>query len=728
MRYCYASLNVLIANSQLTTEDSMPRLTDLTRSAATFALAAALAWPITAQAAEGDQSDYHVNDEDIVVTAMRRTSREDTISGVAIVQAEELAANARPGLGDSLTHTPGVSATSFGPSASRPVLRGLQGERVRVLSNGIGSIDVSNTSVDHAPVVNPLLAQRIEVLRGPQSLLFGSSASGGVVNVIDRRIPDAVPDEPIHFGAMAGYGSAANERMLAASAEVPLGGNWVGHVDGSWLKTDDLRIGGHVLTPELRATALASSLLPPDPMADPEIDFAANAALKGTLPNTANRTWTAGVGLAYVADGGNIGVAYSKYDSLYGVPVRFATEPGQGQEAPRIKLRQDRIDARAEVITGGDLIEKLAFRYAFGDYVHNEIEPDGAIGTTFSSTGMEARFELVQAERGGWKGITGTQYLNRDFNVVGAEAFLPRNSGEQIGFFTLQQWQSGPLMLEGGARYEHSQQVAKPDASQPQFFAGERKFNTFSAAFGAAYDVAPGWKIATNLSRTSRAPAAEELFANGPHAGTSAFEVGDPDLRLEKAWTAEGILRGNVEGLRFEASVFHSWYTNFVYEERTGAIEDGLPEFQVRQANARLYGFEAEAEVTLAKPGPWTISANGLVDYVHADIDGAGPAPRIPPLRMLGGLKAASPHLDLLVEVEHVFAQNRVAAFEASTPGYSLVSLSATWRPLGDDGPLSVILSGNNLFDVNARRHASFLKDYAPLAGRDVRVTLRLDI
>jgi iron complex outermembrane recepter protein len=707
----------------------MPRMIELTCRTALIALAASMVLPTASYAAEEDQTNYHAaDDEEIVVTAMRRTSREDTISGVAIVRADELAANARPGLGDSLTHTPGVSATSFGPSASRPVLRGLQGERVRVLSNGIGSIDVSNTSVDHAPVVNPLLAQRIEVLRGPQSLLFGSSASGGVVNVIDRRIPDAVPDEAVHFGAMGGYGSAANERMLAASAEVPLGGNWVGHVDGSWLKTDDLRIGGHALTPELRATALASSLLPPDPLADPEIDFAANAALKGTLSNTANRTWTAGVGVAFVTDGGNIGVAYSKYDSLYGVPVRFATEPGQEQEAPRIKLRQDRIDARAEVVTGGDLIEKLAFRYAFGDYVHTEIEPDGAISTTFSSTGMEARFELVQAERGGWKGVTGTQYMNRDFNVVGAEAFLPRNSTDQIGFFTLQQWQSGPLMVEGGARFEHTRQIGKPDATQPQFFAGKRQFNAFSAAFGAAYDVAPGWKIAANLSRTSRAPSAEELFANGPHAGTSAFEVGDPDLGLEKAWSAEGIVRGNVEGLRLEASVFHSWYNNFIYEERTGVIEDGLPEFRIRQGNARFYGFEAEAEVTLAKPGPWTVSANALVDYVHADIDSAGPAPRIPPLRMLGGLKAASPQLDLLAEVEHVYGQSRIAAFETSTPAYTVVSLSATWRPLGDEGPLSIIVSGNNLFDVDARRHASFLKDYAPLAGRDIRLTLRLDI
>lgn len=684
--------------------------------------------PASAEAAD-DQTDYHAeNDTEIVVTAMRRMSREDSISGVAIVRAEELAANLRPGIGDSLTHTPGVSATSFGPSASRPVLRGLQGERVKLLSNGIGSIDVSNTSVDHAPVVNPLLAQRIEVLRGPQSLLYGSAASGGVVNVIDRRIPDAVPDEPVHLAALAGYGSAANERTAAVSAEFGLGGNWVGHVDGSWLKTDDLRIGGYALTPELRSRALASSLLPPDPDADPEIDFAANAAIRGVLPNTASETKTVGVGAAYVTDRGNIGVAFSHFDSLYGVPVRFATEPGQEQEAPRIKLRQNRLDARAEISPEGSLIDKLAFRYAYGDYVHRELDPEGNVGTTFMSKGMEGRFELIQAQRGGWKGVTGTQFVIRDFNVVGDEAFLPKNSTQQVGFFTLQQFETGPLLVEGGLRYEHTRQVASPQTSQPQFFSGERVFDTVSGAIGGAYDFAPGWKIAFNASRSERAPSAEELFANGPHAGTSSFEIGDPDLKTERVWALEGIVRGNVQGLRFEASVFHNWYSNFVYEDRTGNIVDGLPEFRIRQADARLYGFEAQIEATLLKPGRWTIDANALADYVHADIVGAGPVPRIPPLRLLGGLTAKSPHLDLGAEVEHVFEQNRVAAFETATPGYTVVNLSATWRPMGDESALSVILSGNNLFDVDARRHASYLKDYAPLAGRDIRLTVRMEI
>ena len=688
------------------------------------------AYPVAAHAeGENSQGDYHANaDAEIVVTALRRTTREDTISGVAIVQAEQLVANLRPGLGDSLTHTPGLSATSFGPSASRPVLRGLQGERVKVLSNGIGSIDVSNTSVDHAPVVNPLLAQRVEVLRGPQSLLYGSSASGGVVNVIDRRIPTAVPDEPIHLSAMGGYGSAANERMGALAAEVPLGARWVGHVNGSWLKTDDLRIGGHALTPALRNQARATSLLPADQRGDGEIDFAANAALKGILPNTASRTWTAGAGVAYVTDTGNMGLAFSRYDSLYGVPVRFATAPGQEQESPRIKLRQDRIDVRAELTPGGELIEKLAFRYAYGDYVHSEIDPDGAVGTTFFSKGMEGRFELVQADRGGWKGLTGTQVVIRDFNVVGDEAFLPRNSTEQVGLFTLQQYESGPVLIEGGARFEHTRQSSKPDPSHAEFFDGSRSFDTFSIALGGAYDLARGVKLALNGSHTERAPSAEELFANGPHAGTSSFEVGDPDLKPERVWAVEGILRANLGGIRFEGSLFHNWYSNFVYEDRTGEIVDGLPEYRIRQATARLYGFEAEVDATLVQSGPWTFAANGLVDYVRADIDAVGPAPRIPPLRLLVGLTAESERLDLGLEAERVFAQNRVAAFETVTPGYTVVNLSATWRPMGERGPLSLVLSGNNLFDVEARRHASYLKDYAPLAGRDIRMTVRLEI
>lgn len=694
--------------------------------AAGLLLATALTPPALA-ADEAPADDRHAPvSTDIVVTGSIRRDRIDALSGVSVMQGAELVQATRPTIGETLEHTPGVSATSFGPSASRPVLRGLQGERVRVLTDGIGSIDVSNTSVDHAVVVNPLLAERIEVLRGPASLQFGSSAIGGVVNVIDRRIPRTMPDEPIHFDGIASYGSAANERSGSGSVDVPLGGKFVIHADGSYLKTGDLRTGGHILSPLAREQALASSQLPPDPDAEEPIDFAATAAIKGKLPNSASKTWSAGLGAALITDTGNLGVSYSHYDSLYGVPIRYATEPGQEQEAPRLDLKQDRFDFRAEVDTGGGFLKQIKARGAYATYRHFELEEDGSVGTAFYNKGLEARLELVQADHGGWKGASGVQYFSRDFNVVGDEAFLPKNTSQQFGLFTLQQLDIGKAKLEAGARYEHSRLVARPTPDQPQFFAGSRTFDTVSASLGASYALADDWRIGVNALRTVRAPSAEELFANGPHAGTQSFEIGNPDFKTERSYGVEAVLRGKGPGYTLEASVYHNWFSNFIYEDQTGAIEDGLPVFQSYQGKARFYGFELQGTATLATLGEVSIVADGLADYVHATIEGVGPAPRIPPLRLLGGIGARSPKIDGRVEVEWTAKQDRISAFETPTDGYTLVNAELNIRPWGEERPLSFALSANNLFDVVARRHASFLKDFAPLAGRDIRVTAKV--
>lgn len=672
------------------------------------------AWADDDQPPAGEGAYHDKPSSEIIVTGSLPTARQDMLSSVAVVQGGELAQALRPSIGDTLAHTPGVSASSFGPSASRPILRGFEGERVRVLSDGLGAIDVSNTSADHATVVNPLLAERIEVLRGPQSLLYGSSAIGGVVNVIDRRIPVSVPDEAAHVGALATYGSAANERSVAGAIDVPVASRWVVHADGSYSKSDDLGIGGYALSPALRAEARANGL---DDVAD----------IKGTLPNTAAKTWTAGVGAAYIGDGGTIGLAYSHYDSLYGVPIRFATAPGEEQEAPRLSLVQNRLDLRAQVDTGGGVLDKIALRAAYADYRHFELEEDGSIGTAFYNKGLESRLELTQAKHGAWRGVTGAQLFTRDFDVIGDEAFLPKNKTSQIGLFTLQQLDYGKFKLEAGGRYERTNVSSDPAPDKPQFVAAERRFDAFSGSLGASYNFAGNWRLGVNVSRTERAPAAEELFANGPHGGTEAFEVGNPNFKTERAWSLEAILRGSGPGYSFEASAFHSWFSNFIYQDLTGAIEDGLPVFAFRQAGARYYGFEAQGTLTLARFGEGSVEADALADYVHATIDGVGPAPRIPPLRVLGGLTWKSPKFDLRGEVEHVTAQNRISPFETATPGYTMVNAEVNVRPWGKERPLSFALSANNLFDVDARRHASVLKDYAPLAGRDIRLTARVD-
>lgn len=688
---------------------------------------AILVLPTVAHADEANDSFHRQPASDIIVTAPLMSSRMDVLSGTSVLTGTNLTVAIRPTIGETIEHTPGASATSFGPNASRPILRGLQGERVRVLTDGIGSIDVSNTSVDHAVAINPLLAERIEILRGPEALLYGSAAIGGVVNVLDKRIPRSIP-EAIHADALLTYGSASNERSAAAAVDAPIGGGFVAHVDGSYLKTGNMRIGGYALSPEARAEALASAQLPADPDADEPIDFAANAAIKGKLPNSAAETWTTGVGLAYVDGDSHYGISYSHYDSLYGVPVRYATLPGEEQEGPRLSLVQNRIDARAEIDTGGSLIQTVRARLGYARYRHFELEEDGSVGTAFYNNGLEGRVELVQADRGIWHGATGGQFFVRDFNVVGEEAFLPRNQTQQIGLFTLQQLDFGQFKIEGGLRYEKSWLSASPFEDQPQFFSGSRNFDTLSGSLGASYKLSENWRIGANLSRTERAPAAEELFANGPHAGTEAFEIGDPDFKTERSWGLEGVLHGQGQGYTFHASVYYNWFDNFIFDNLNGQIEDGLPVFVYQQAKARFYGAEIEASADLATLGDYTIKADALGDVVRAKITNFGPAPRIPPLRLLGGLSAVSDMIEGRVEVEWADKARRLAVFETPTDSYTMVNASLTLRPFTDRPDTTLSLTAHNIFDVDARRHASYLKDFAPLAGRDIRVTARIGI
>jgi iron complex outermembrane recepter protein len=670
----------------------------------------------SAAEAEARVEDPHADHtQDIIITGFRR-NRDDSLSGTSVVSGAELARELRSTIGETLARQPGVSATSFGPNASRPVLRGFQGERVRVLTDGIGSLDASNTSVDHAVAINPLTADRIEVLRGPSALLFGSAAIGGVVNVIDSRIPRRVPDEGVHAAAILTYGSASNERSANATIDVPIAPRWVVHADANYSRSDDLRIGGFVLSRELRAQAAASEDEGVRTLAD----------LEGRLPNTAAETSDVALGLAFVDGDSNFGVSVNRYDSLYGVPVRFSLEPGVEAEAPRIDVRQYRADARAEIDTGAGFVDSVRFRAGYSDYRHDELEESGEIGTTFLTKGVEGRLEMVQSKRGGWGGGFGVQYFRRHLDVIGEEKFLPENRTSQFGIFALQNYEKGPLRAEAGARYERQTVSAEADADLGNP-AMKRGFDAVSGSLGAGYELAKGVRFGLNGSHTQRAPSAEELFANGPHAGTQTFEIGDPGLGTEKSWGLEATLSAEADGYSLSASVFKSWFDDYIFERRTGAIEDDLPVFRISQADARYSGIELEASARLAKLGGVTVNADAVADYVRATIVGTGPAPRIPPLRLMGGLEAQADRVQGRIEVEWTSKQDRLAPLETPTRGFTLVNASVQFRPLKNNRNTSITLAANNIFDVDARRHASFLKDVAPLAGREIRLTARLN-
>jgi iron complex outermembrane receptor protein len=707
-------------------------------------LVAIAALPAAAQTAPGEaatqargSTSVQDDESEIIVTGILAQSETDVLQGTSVLTGEALTRNLRPSIGETLARLPGVSASSFGPSASRPILRGFQGERIRVLTDGIGSFDVSNTSVDHAVIIDPLLAERVEVLRGPSALLFGSSAVGGVVNVIDKRIPRRHPGDGYDLNAIATYGSAGNERSLAGAGDVAIGRNIVLHADGSYLKSDDLRIGGFALSPAARAAALSQVGLPQD--TDEPIDFAASAGIRGRLPNTAAETWTAGVGGSIVTETGHLGISYSHYDSLYGLPIRYATAVGQEQEGPRVDVAQDRFDLRGEVETGGGFLDRIRVRAGHATYRHFELEETGEVGTAFYNSGTEGRLELIQTDRGGWQGASGVQYFNRIFDVVGEEAFLPKNETNQTGLFTLQQYDGGAFRAAGGVRYEWSDLAARTPVGDDRFFAGKRNFRALSGSIGASYGFGEDLRVGLNISRTERAPSAEELFANGAHAGTQAYELGNPDFRLERSWGVEATLHAHTGTFSLDASAYYNRFSNYISENQVDQAvceaaaapsgrEVDLPCFQYQQADARYYGFEADASVKLAQIGGVRINADVLGDYVRASVVDVGPVPRIPPARVLGGIEAQGDRFTLRGEVEHLFEQRRIAAFETPTQDYTIVNASVSLRPFGRDSNTTLLLSANNLFDVNVRRHTSFLKDFAPLAGRDLRATLRFGL
>jgi len=685
--------------------------------------------PAKAEDMADGQDVHRAIGTDIIVTAPYERERFALPTAAGVLEGEALARETRSTIGETLARQPGVTASWFGPNASRPILRGLDGERVRVLTDGIGSFDVSNTSVDHAVAINPLTADRVEIIRGPASLLFGSSAIGGVVNVTDRRIAREIPDEFAHIEATGILGSAARERGLAGSIDVPLGTTGlVAHADGSYLKTGNYRTGGFIFSRALREEA-----------AEEGGEAAEDSLARGRVDNTDARTWEVAGGLSYIGSRGSLGFSVSRLESNYGIPGTLELghdddhdngdddhdddhddddHGGHGHQDIRLDLKQTRLDARAEVLLGG-VFETLNFRFGWADYRHDEIEDTGEIGTSFFNDALEARVELVQADRNGWKGATGAQFMSRRFEAEGEEAYIPLNLTDQFGLFTVQSFDLGGLTAEVGGRWENTSVRSTP-------LGVSRKFDAFSVSGGVSVPLGEGFRIAGSIAYLERAPAGEELFANGAHAATRTFEIGDIDLDKERSLGVEALLRGRGDGWRVELSGFYNRFSNFIYLSPTGEEEDELAVFEYLQGGATYWGLEAEAAVTVFRSGNTRFELTGLADFVRADLrDGGGTIPRIPAFRLIGGIEANGGPFGGRLELEHVTRQTRIAEFETETPAYSLVNASVAWRPFGAGNATTIILSANNVFDVEARRHSSFLKDFAPLPGRDFRLAAR---
>jgi iron complex outermembrane receptor protein len=687
----------------------------------------------TATAAD-DGSDAQLPSDRIVVSAAG-VSELDLLAGSSVYDEYDIQREFDGQIGEVLAKLPGVSATGFAPGASRPVLRGFQGERVKVLIDGLSTADVSNTSADHATTIEPLNVERIEVLRGPAALLFGPQAIGGAVNVIDKRIARAMPQDGAELDFLGGIDTARDMRNLGAGLTLPIGNVLALHADGSYRKTDDLEIGGFQLAPALREELLEEAA---EEEAEGEFEeaeeFREAAEQSGFIPNSASETYSFNAGLSLFAGDSIFGASVGYYNSDYGLPgapgaghhhegeeegeEEEGEEEGEEEEIVTIGLEQWRADALAEIDLGDGFFSKAKIRLGYSDYAHTEFEGD-EVGTVYETESFEGRFELIQNDAGAARGSVGVQFAQRDFEAIGAEAFVAPNETSQFAVFLLQEYGTGPFQVEAAARAEFTDVEA-------QSLGIERSFTDFSGALGLVYAASENIRAGINVSGVERAPAGEELFANGPHIATQQFEIGDPTLRSEKALGVEGYIRGQFGAGRFNITAYQQWFDDYIYLSGTGEEEDELPVFVILQQDAKFFGIEAEASLPLVQSGDFQLLAEASGSYIEAELDDGTPVARIPPLELLGALEAQAGAFDVRGEIQWFGSQNDVDAFETPTDDFALVNFSLGYRPIAGDDSVQIVIAAKNIFDSIGRRHASFTKDFVPLAGRNISASVRL--
>ena len=663
-------------------------------------LLAAPAWAVLAAAASAqDRPAGQPADLGEVIVTGTPFGVTDRASLLAVEVLDEAALAVAPAatLGDLVSGLPGVRSTAFSPGASRPVIRGLSGPRVQVLTNGLGLIDASSVSPDHQVAVDPAEARRIEIVRGPSTLVFGGSAIGGVVNIIDDRIPT----EPAE-GGLDGHVSAQYSSVDHGSSF------------GARLNAD---AGPVILSLDAFTRDASDYDVPVFPESDRLLaEEGEEAGDERSVANTFVELDQVGAGLSWIGSRGFLGASVKHVETTYGVPGHEheadPLAPGAGAEGVSIGLEQTRYDLRGELTFDAGPFSAARLSAGWADYAHTEFEGD-EVGTQFFSEGGEGRLELIQRQRGGWQGVIGLQLLDRTFDAVGDEAYVPRTDIAEQGLYTVQRYDRGRLGVEGGARIDR-RTLESPTT--------KRDFTSISASAGVFLRPSAPWFLGLSVARNERAPSEVELFAEGAHVATGAFEIGDPDLDSEVATSIEGTV--HFAAGRFEADLhaYHASYDGFIDLRPTGQDDPGseLPIFEYVQTQATFRGLEVEAQVSLWEDGDRSLALSGAADRVRASSD-LGPVARIPPWSATVGLDWTSRRFDAGLEVRHVGEQDRTAAFERPTDSYTMVHLKGAVRPFADRD-VTLFAEVHNLTDAETREHASFQKDIAPLPGRNLRV------
>ncbi|RII82508.1 TonB-dependent receptor [Neopusillimonas maritima] len=650
--------------------------------------------------------------EKIVIKANPlRTDADNATIPVSVLSGERLLLSDQTTLGVALEGLPGVRADTFGAGASRPIIRGQTAPRVVVLQDGADVMDASGISPDHALTVDPMLADRIEVIRGPGALLYSAGAIGGVVNVVDSRIPDAVPVDGVEGFANLRGASGARER--AGAVGVTAGeGNFAIRLEGSTRHSDDYRVP----------------------------DWSTSR-----LPGSFARSTTGSIGASWFHDNGYTGLSFSQMNSRYGLPGHdhgydecsahdfslhcddhdedheeeghddHDNEGSDEGDTPVTRLKSQRFDARGEYSNPLPGLTRLSWRAGFAKYRHDEMEHDEIAGT-FKNRAYDLRLELAHAPIAGWEGVFALQNGQSRFDTAGPERFLPSTHTKTWGVALLETYRLNDWRFEVGMR--HDWQSIRPDSTQPAY-----QGRALSGSAAAIWEFAPAYSLALQFSRAERMPGAQELYADGVHLATNTYEIGQSDLGTEKSTGVDLTLRKTEGDFTFEASVFYNRVKDYIYAQTLDRYED-FRLIRYAQQDAQFVGLELDMNYQVNR----TISVGVFGDVTRGRLtNGGGDLPRIPAARLGGRINAQWQDWRANLEVIRVLRQDRIAAYEIETPGYTMLNAGVAYDFEAQGADAQVYLQGRNLLNRLAFNHSSYLAQVAPLPGRSIMLGVRVD-
>jgi iron complex outermembrane receptor protein len=651
---------------------------------------------------DGPMEHYAVHLDEVIVSTPMQDTIASSATPVTVLHNDNLRMKAGGTIGETLQNELGVHGQAFGPGVGLPVIRGQDGPRVRVMSNGLGTNDASQNSPDHASISVPLNAERIEILRGPATLLYGSGAIGGVVNVIDNRIPEKVPDQLVGGSIEQKYNTVSNNHQTAFKFD---GGKskFAYHFDGYFQKSDDLEIGGDAID-VTRAN-----------VSQPSLDIGDNTS--GFVKNTEADNLSLTAGGSFVGDSGFFGFSANVVDMEYQIPVRGEV----GGEESNIEMEQRKLDFKGGLNNLNGFFSKMDAKLSFTDYEHTE-----ALEALFQNDTFEGRVDAKHKPIFGMDGVMGFQMISSLFsaNEIGGDYINPKTRTNSYAAFVQESFDLGHNNVgQFGLRIEHdvvdSSLRANPDQS----------FTPVSLSFSDLWTIDDKKSISLAITRSERAPIVNELYFEGDHEATATFQKGNPNLNLETSYNIDLGYKLNSKKVAFELNLFHNWVNDYIYAARTGGTggEEDNPEVLYQQAAATFMGYEAQLVYHVWKKGSQDIDLTLFSDYTRGKLYNSGDVPRIPPLRWGFQFDHRNGNWKSNLRLTRAEKQGHTGVNEADTPSYNLLNLNTHYH-IEDfkKADMVVYAKGNNLLNDNIRNSASFLRNFQPEAGIGAELGIRI--